>query len=114
MPTSVHKILMHSSEIISYFIVPIGQLGEEAQESRNKDIKRFREFHSRKFSRKQNMEDVLNNLSVSSDPLISSMKKISVRKLKQYPLQVLAFFDEPLIGEKSESDIDISRDDEAE
>lgn len=100
MPTSVHKILIHSSDIISYFMVPIGQLGEEAQEARNKDIKRYREFHSRKFSRKQNMEDIFHNLLISSDPLISGMKKLSAKKFKQYPHEVLAFFDEPALSSK--------------
>lgn len=94
MPTSVHKILFHSSEIIAHFMLPIGQLGEEAQESRNKDIKRYREFHSRKFSRTQNMEDMFCNLLVSSDPLISGMKKYDSKKLKKYPLEVLKLFDE--------------------
>jgi len=42
MPTSVHRILIHSSEVINSFLVPIGQLSEEAQEARNKDIKKFR------------------------------------------------------------------------
>lgn len=37
MPPSVHKILTHSSLAIKYALVPIGQLSEEAQESRNKD-----------------------------------------------------------------------------
>lgn len=104
MPTSVHKILLHSSEIISYFMVPIGHLGEEAQESRNKDIKRYREFHSRKFSRKQNMEDIFCNLLVSSDPLISGMKKLSAKKLKQYPSEVLAFFEKPVVLENIDED----------
>lgn len=102
MPTSVHKILFHSSEIISYFMLPIGQLGEEAQESRNKDIKRYREFHSRKFSRMENMQDMFCNLLVSSDPLISSMKKSDSKKLKKYPLGVLKFFEEPFVTEKEE------------
>lgn len=112
LPTSVHKILIHSSEIISYFLVPIGQLGEEAQESRNKDIKRYREFHARKFSRKQNLEDIFHGLLISSDPLISSMKKLSIKKFKQYPSEVLSFLKEPQIV--SDSDIDIIEDEEDE
>lgn len=39
MPTTVHKILIHGAEIVQYFLVPIGQMSEEAQEARNKDIK---------------------------------------------------------------------------
>lgn len=36
MPVSVHKILVHGSDIIKFAMVPIGQLSEEAQEARNK------------------------------------------------------------------------------
>lgn len=50
MPPSVHKILLHGSSIIKPFTLPIGILSEEAQELRNKDIKRYREFYSRKSS----------------------------------------------------------------
>ena len=104
----MHKILIHSSEIISYFLVPIGQLGEEAQESRNKDIKRYREFHARKFSRIENLEDIFHSLLVSSDPFISGMKKLSLKKLRQYPSEVLSFLNEPQIVKKSGIDTDIT------
>ena len=42
MPASVHKLLIHSTEIISAFSlysIAIGAFSEEAQESRNKDNK---------------------------------------------------------------------------
>ncbi|KAL4702325.1 hypothetical protein ACJJTC_006931 [Scirpophaga incertulas] len=51
MPSSVHKILIHGENIIKHFaILPIGQLAEDAQESRNKDYKKNRLEHSRKCS----------------------------------------------------------------
>ncbi|KAJ4429838.1 hypothetical protein ANN_22042 [Periplaneta americana] len=56
-------------------MLPIGQLSEEAQEARNKDIKRFREHHTRKNSRINTVTDLVNNLLVSSDPLISSLRR---------------------------------------
>jgi hypothetical protein len=37
MLASGHKILVHSADIVSGAILPIRQLSEEAQESRNKD-----------------------------------------------------------------------------
>lgn len=40
MPASVHKVLIHGANIINSFVIPIGQLSEEAQEARNKDLKR--------------------------------------------------------------------------
>lgn len=45
MPPTVHKILM---QIIRNSAFPLGMLGEEASEARNKNYKNFREFHSRK------------------------------------------------------------------
>ena len=39
MSVCVHKMLIHGSENISTTILPTGHLSEEAQESRNKDVK---------------------------------------------------------------------------
>lgn len=76
MPVTVHKILIHGSEIIKSFIVPIGKLSEEAQEARNKDFKRFRENNTRKCSREDTNIDLLHILLISSDPYISSLRNI--------------------------------------
>lgn len=65
MPQSVHKILIHGGKIINTAILSIGQMSEEAQEARNKDVKRYREFHSRKFSRKETIEDMFHMLLIS-------------------------------------------------
>lgn len=40
MPTSMHKILIHSAAIIRSAILPIGQMSEDAQEYTNKCIKK--------------------------------------------------------------------------
>lgn len=74
MPPSVHKILVHGAKVISSFLVPIGQLTEEALECRNKDIRRYREDHTRKFSRVASNTDLLNRLLETSDPLISLIR----------------------------------------
>lgn len=68
---TVHKLLVHGAAIIKYSVLPIGMCSEEVQETRNKCIRRYREFHSRKFSRTVNMEDVFKRLLLSSDPVIS-------------------------------------------
>lgn len=83
MPTAVHKLLMHGSQIIASASLPIGQLSEEAQEARNKDIKKYREGFSRKCSRERTMQDVLNWLLVSSDPYISSLRELPAKKHKK-------------------------------
>lgn len=41
-PTSVHKVLIHGSDVISVALLPIGILSEKAQEARNKDVRRYR------------------------------------------------------------------------
>lgn len=81
MPTSVHKLLIHGPQVIAHALLPIGQLSEEAQKARNKDIKRYRDL-SRKCSRVKTMEDIFNRLMVTSDSYISSIKKLLQKKLK--------------------------------
>ena len=73
MPVSMHKLLLHSSEIFSKFLLPIGLYSEEAQESRNKDNEQFRLHHSRKDTRLHTIEDQLHYLLVTSDPIISTI-----------------------------------------
>lgn len=89
MPVTVHKILVHSTEIIKSCILPIGQLSEEAQEARNKDLRKFREGHTRKKSRISTNQDLLSMLLVSSDPLISSLRKLPVKKSGSLSPQVI-------------------------
>ena len=74
MPQSVHKMLLHGADVVDRKEVPVG-LPSEAQESRNKDVKNFRENFTRKFSRKQTNQDLLNRLLASSDPYISSLRR---------------------------------------
>lgn len=89
MPTSVHIVLLHGYAIIDALALPIGQLSEDAQEARNKDIRSYREKHARKCSREKTMEDVFNRLLVSSDPLISSFKKMQPKTSEPLSLKVL-------------------------
>jgi hypothetical protein len=56
MSPTVHKILIHGHEIVSSVLLPIGQLSEEAQESCNKFIKKYRVDNARKCSRTSNIE----------------------------------------------------------
>lgn len=43
MPPSIHSILIHGYLIVEAVVLPIGMFSEEAQECKNKDIKRYRE-----------------------------------------------------------------------
>jgi hypothetical protein len=77
MPVNMHKILIHGSAIIKNAMVPIGRLSEEPQEAGNKDFRNIRQNHTRTFSRVAANEDLLNHLFTSSDPVISSKRKIT-------------------------------------
>lgn len=91
MSSTVHKLLIHGADIIEKNnIVPIGTLSEEASESRNKDFRRFREHHSRKRSRQDSNQDILNMLVVSSDPLLSAQRpKLDAKKKQSFFAETL-------------------------
>lgn len=83
MPVSMHKLLIHSSQIIPNFQLPIGFYTEEALEARNKDNKSIRLFHTRKLSRAVTMTDQFNRLLVTSDPIISTISRSFHRSKKK-------------------------------
>lgn len=94
MPATVHKILLHGAEIIKTALLPIGYLSEEAAEARNKDFRKYREVRSRKCNRKFTNEDILNNLLISSDPVISNLRPIkNKRNFTDFPLEVLSLLE---------------------
>lgn len=74
MPASLHKVLIHGAKIINSFVIPIGQLSEKAQESRNKDIKRSRESNTRKMSFTNMVEDLIHHLLISADPYLCCLR----------------------------------------
>lgn len=74
MPPSVHKVLLHGSNIIKHLGLPIGCLSEEAQEANNKIFRKVRAHNSRMKSRQCTNEDIMHYLLVSSDPVISSIR----------------------------------------
>ena len=74
MPTSVHKILIHGTSVINHFLLPIGELSEAAQESKMKDIRKYREHYTRKYNREKTNEDLLHRLILSSDPYLSAIR----------------------------------------
>lgn len=71
---TVHKVLCHGQFIMENNILPLGELTEEAQEARNRDFKNIQFFHTRKCSRLLQNKDLFNNLLLSSDPAISSIR----------------------------------------
>lgn len=69
---TVHKILIHGPYIIENFLVPIGILSEEAQEARHKHFKKYRKNFSRGFSRTSSNRDIINRMTLTSDPVLIS------------------------------------------
>lgn len=112
MPTSVHKLLIHGPEIVRSAMLPIGQMSEEAQESCNKYFKKYRENFARKSFRQKTMEDVFNRFLMSSDPYISSCRKLPTKRLKSLSTEVISLLSAPSIesdeslAEKFQSDTD--------
>ncbi len=70
-PATVHKILVHGSDVVDFAVVPIGQLSEEVLECRHKEVRRFRLQNTRKISRTKTNEDLLHALLISSDPVVT-------------------------------------------
>ena len=84
MNAAVHIILLHGWAVMDSLKIPMGELSEEAQESKNKDLKFTRTFRTRKCSEKKCNEDTIKGMLASSDPIIAtinhSRKSRSVRE----------------------------------
>lgn len=92
MTATVHKVLLHSRQIIESTVLPVGCFGEDAAESRHKLYKADRLFHARKSSRINNLADIFNRALDTSDPFISSLslgKRIRHQKKLKLPLEVI-------------------------
>ena len=88
MPVTVHKVLAHSKQIIENTVLPVGYFRWEGSEARNKLYKHDRQFHARKTSRENNMEDIFNRAMDTSDPIISNIslqKRINRQRRLQLP-----------------------------
>lgn len=97
-PSSVHKALIHSRDIMLANDLTLGTLAEDASESCNKLYRENRQFHARKNSRKNNLEDVFNRALDSSDPLVASFgmrKRQNNRIRKNIPKEVLNLLKTP-------------------
>ena len=103
MPMTLHKILIHGIDIIQFCILPIGQLSEEAQETRNKDFRRYREYFTRKSSRCNTVQDLIHRLLISSDPFITALGKSHKPSTKEMSPEVLELLSTPPLPD-SDSD----------
>lgn len=104
---TIHKLLDHGEIIVSTAILPLGFLSEEVQEARNKDCRYFREHNTRKCSRIATNEDLFKRLLVSSDPYITSLRRIPPKKSKQISADVLNLLKESdIVNQEDEFDND--------
>ena len=67
MPSGVHYIFIHGADIIECLELPMGMYSEEALEANNKNIRAFREHHTRKFSRVATMTDLFYRLPLNGN-----------------------------------------------
>ena len=96
MPLSVHKLLIHGSQMIDSLIIPVGQASEEGMEARHKDIRNARSAHSCKISRKRSLQDLMNWLLATSDPVIATtMRKQVSSKKSVYTNEMLSLLANP-------------------
>lgn len=109
MSATVHKLLLHGSDIIQSFPLPIGQLSEDVLEASHKSYKNLRLFHARKTSRINTNTDIINWLLVSSDPVITSCRKDVQKKRKPFSAEVIEMLKEPeFLGQVSMEQADDS------
>nr|CAI5861480.1 unnamed protein product [Callosobruchus analis] len=80
MPSTLHKLLVHGKDVISNFDLPTGNLSEEALEARHKEIRKNRLSYTRKTSRVNSSQDLMKILLLTSDLLISSLRKTTSKK----------------------------------
>ncbi len=67
-PQGVHVLLFHSHQVARELNLPLGMYSEEAQESSNKVVKKFRKFNIRRTSQIDGNYDLMMRLLNASDP----------------------------------------------
>ena len=120
MPATIHKVLIHAKQILENSVLPAGYFGEKAFEARNKFYKRDKEFHVRKNSRINNLEDIFNRAMNTSDPVISSISlqyRLKRRHKLTLPSEIVAMMSPPQVliaSQTSAINLVTSSDDEEE
>ena len=100
MPATINKILIHAKQILENSVLPAGYFWEEASEARNKFYKTDREFHAKKNSTINNLEDIFNRAMDTSDPVISSISlqyRLKRRQNLTLPSEVIAVLSQPQV-----------------
>ncbi|XP_076034196.1 uncharacterized protein LOC143020994 isoform X2 [Oratosquilla oratoria] len=95
MPVSVHKMLMHGSQVIESLCIPVGHTSEEGLEGTHKILRNARENHTSKKSRIRSNTDLMHWLLLISDPVLAGFRKKCTHKLQQLPSEVLHLLKSP-------------------
>jgi hypothetical protein len=112
MPPTVHRILVHGSDVIKTTELPIGMFAEHASESLNKFYRNDRQFHARKNSMKANILDMFTRIMQRFDPFLVNIKFKTVKKIspEKLPAEVFALL-KPTNNLSNDSDEDSEDDD---
>ncbi|KAJ4428580.1 hypothetical protein ANN_24624 [Periplaneta americana] len=114
MPATVHKILTHGADVMNNRILPVGQLSDDAQEARHKEYRFFREHNTRKTSRINCNKDLSHMLLISSDPLISSKRKLPRKKRISLGSEVLGLLETPRLDSIAHGSTDGSSEEDSD
>lgn len=110
MSATVHKLLIHGSDIIQALPLPVGQLSEDVLEASQKDYKNIRLWHSRKTSRVDTNTDIIHWLCIHSDPLISQQRQARKKNMKAFNDEVMnmlampTYFDSNAVTQNDDDD----------
>ena len=97
MPVSMHRMLLHGSDIINALPISIGHSSEEGLEATHKIIRKIKEESTCKISKNRVNEDLIHWLLVASDPIIASYsKKTKTKTETSLPIEVINLLEEPL------------------
>ena len=81
----MHKVLRQGA-VIENCVLPLGMTNEEASEANNKNLRRFRMYHTRKTSWVDGLQDLFIRLTDVSDPIIQSFANKNKYSKEQPPL----------------------------
>ncbi|XP_047139018.1 piggyBac transposable element-derived protein 3-like [Hydra vulgaris] len=83
-------MLIYALSVVDYMTLAIGLLSEEFKEAKIKDFKKYRKHLTRKCDRIKCNEVLFKRLFCSSDPFISSLRKIVSSKKKEVPIEPIS------------------------
>ena len=86
-PQGVHELLFHSYQVARELNLPLGMYSEQAQESSNKVVKKFRKYNIRHSSQIDSNYDLMMRLLTASDPELCQYEK-SKKSDTDLPYQV--------------------------